>query len=162
MLAHGLLSCASFVMRLSVESKKPRREVRYASGVTPTDYTYTGQYSYASDFGLMYYHARWYDPSLGRFAQADTIVPGGVQGYDRYAYTNNNPVRYTDPSGHAVKGDTDEAGARLRGCAVSWICMPGMIWLIQMVSLIRCATIIVGIKTITRRLIPSSAWKSNH
>jgi hypothetical protein len=27
-------------------------------------------------------------------------VPGGVQGYDRYAYANNSPVKYTDPSGH--------------------------------------------------------------
>ena len=27
-------------------------------------------------------------------------MPGGVQGYDRYAYVNNNPVRYVDPSGH--------------------------------------------------------------
>ena len=40
------------------------------------------------------------DPYLSRFAQADTIVPGGVQGYDRYAYVNNNPIRYNDPSGH--------------------------------------------------------------
>ncbi len=80
-------------------------EVRYASGATPTDYTYTGQYSYTNDFGLMFYNARWYDPSLGRFAQADTIVPEqsqDVQAWDRYAYTNNNPVRYTDPSGHCL------------------------------------------------------------
>ncbi len=76
-------------------------EVRYNSGVPPTDYTYTGQYSHTADFGLMFYNARWYDPALGRFAQADSIVPGGVQGLDRYAYVNNNPVRYTDPSGHA-------------------------------------------------------------
>jgi len=75
-------------------------EVRYASGTTLTNYTYTGQYSYVSDFGLMFYNARWYDPSLGRFAQADTIVPSGVQGLDRYAYGLNNPSRYTDPSGH--------------------------------------------------------------
>jgi len=50
----------------------------------------------------MYYNARWYDSQLGRFAQADSMVPGGVQGYDRYAYVNNNPLRYTDPSGHSV------------------------------------------------------------
>ncbi len=37
---------------------------------------------------------------MGRFAQADTIVPGGVQGYDRYAYVNNSPINYTDPSGN--------------------------------------------------------------
>ena len=34
-------------------------------------------------------------------AQADTIVPPGVQGLDRFAYVGNNPVVYTDPSGHA-------------------------------------------------------------
>lgn len=48
------------------------------------------------------------DPSLGRFAQADTIVPSGVQGWDRFAYVNNSPVIYTDPSGHAV---CDEDGS---------------------------------------------------
>jgi hypothetical protein len=44
--------------------------------------------------------ARMYDPQVGRFTSADTIVPGGVQGLDRYAYMNNSPVVYTDPSGH--------------------------------------------------------------
>jgi RHS repeat-associated protein len=79
-------------------------EVRHESGASPTEYTYTGQYSYTADFGLMFYNSRWYDPSLGRFAQADTIIPSnqGVQAWDRYAYTNNNPVRYTDPTGHVA------------------------------------------------------------
>jgi RHS repeat-associated protein len=54
---------------------KPWGEVRYSSGTLPTKYTYTGQYSNMSDFGLMFYNARWYDPALGRFAQADTYVP---------------------------------------------------------------------------------------
>jgi hypothetical protein len=35
-----------------------------------------------------------------RRVQADSIVPDGVQGLDRYAYANNNPLKYTDPSGH--------------------------------------------------------------
>ena len=62
--------------------------------------------AHTADFGLMFYKARWYDSSLGRFAQADSIVPAGVQGYDRYAYGLNNPSRYTDPSGHcAIDGD---------------------------------------------------------
>ena len=82
---------------------------RYMLETLPTQYTFTGQYSHMSDeatdlgaagFGLLFYNARWYDPALGRFAQADTIVPGGVQGLDRYAYTNNAPINYVDPSGH--------------------------------------------------------------
>ena len=51
-------------------------EVRYGFGVTPTKYTFTGQYSNVSEFGLLFYNARWYDPALGHFAQADSIVPG--------------------------------------------------------------------------------------
>lgn len=51
-------------------------------------------------FGLMFYNARFYDPALGRFTSADTIIPGGVQGLDRYAYVNNSPINYVDPSGH--------------------------------------------------------------
>jgi len=41
-------------------------ETRYASGTTPTKYTYTGQYSYTADFGLHYYNARWYDSYLNQ------------------------------------------------------------------------------------------------
>ena len=69
-------------------------EIRYAVGNTPTDYRYTGQLQQA-DIGLYYYGARWYDPALGRFAQADSVVPGGMQGLDRYAYVNNSPLLYS-------------------------------------------------------------------
>jgi hypothetical protein len=45
--------------------------------------------------------ARWYDPSIGRFVQPDTIIPDlyNPQDLNRYAYVRNNPLRYTDPSG---------------------------------------------------------------
>ena len=74
---------------------------RYTSGSTPTTYRYTGQRN-ESELGLMYYGARWYDPALGRWAQADTIVPqpGNPQSLNRYTYVNNNPLKYVDPSGH--------------------------------------------------------------
>jgi RHS repeat-associated protein len=48
--------------------------------------------------GLYYYHARYYDPDLGRFLQGDTVLDG----LNRYAYVHNNPVRYTDPTGTDV------------------------------------------------------------
>ena len=35
-------------------------------------------------------------------------MPGGVQGYDRYAYVNNNPLRYTDPTGHSTWDGSNE------------------------------------------------------
>jgi hypothetical protein len=46
--------------------------------------------------------ARWYEPYLNRFVSADTIVPqrGDPQSLNRYAYARNNPLKYTDESGH--------------------------------------------------------------
>jgi RHS repeat-associated protein len=78
--------------------------VRFDDGDLKTDRTYTGQRSYANDFGLMYYNARWYDPAIGRFAQADNIeiTAGDIQSLDRFAYTLNNPIQYTDTTGHVV------------------------------------------------------------
>ncbi|HBA92113.1 MAG TPA: hypothetical protein DCZ08_10335 [Anaerolineaceae bacterium] len=76
-------------------------EVRTASGTTATDYRYTGQRSEA-EIGLYYYVARFYDPVLGRFISADSIVPEpyNPQDWDRYSYTLNDPVNHTDPTGH--------------------------------------------------------------
>ena len=82
---------------------------RYSSGTTPTTFKFTGQRQEAS-IGLYFYGARWYDPALGRFIQADSIVSGGVQGNDRYAYTNNNPINFTDPSGHAICDSDGDCG----------------------------------------------------
>jgi RHS repeat-associated protein len=76
----------------------PWGTTRYTSGTSPTTFQYTGQ-RVESSLGLLFYNARWYDPALARFIQADTEVPGGVQGLDRYAYNYNNPINYIDPDG---------------------------------------------------------------
>jgi RHS repeat-associated protein len=66
--------------------------------------------NHTEGFGLMFYNARMYDPALGRFTSADTIVPRGIHGLDRYAYVNNSPINYIDPSGHTTLcGATCEA-----------------------------------------------------
>jgi RHS repeat-associated protein len=78
--------------------------VRYSSGTKQTNYGFTGQYS-DSYINLLWYNSRHYDPELGRFIQPDSIVPlasQGTQAYDRYGYVNNNPVRYSDPTGHCI------------------------------------------------------------
>ena len=54
------------------------------------------------DIGLTYMNARFYVPGIGRFASADTIVPDPTnpQNFNRFSYVLNNPLFYTDPSGH--------------------------------------------------------------
>ena len=76
-------------------------ETRYTWGTTPTTYRYTGQREQA-EIGLYYYGARWYDPYISRFTQPDTIVPGAgdPQSWNRFSYVGNNPLAYSDPSGH--------------------------------------------------------------
>ena len=66
---------------------------------------YTGQVC-DDETGLYYYNARYYDPQLGRFIEADTIVPGAdsSQNLNRYSYVNNNPINQTDPNGHGFLG----------------------------------------------------------
>jgi len=72
-----------------------------AGATLPTDRRYTGQ-RWEDGIGLYDYNARYYDPTLGRFISADTLVPnpGDPQSLNRYTYTLNNPLKYTDPSGH--------------------------------------------------------------
>jgi len=70
------------------------------SGSVPTDIKFTGQR--LDGTGLYYFNARYYDPVIGRFISADTIVPGAFssQALNRYSYVINNPLQYIDPSGH--------------------------------------------------------------
>jgi RHS repeat-associated protein len=84
----------------------PYGSLRYSSGSMPTDYGFTGQRADASS-GLDYYGARYYDPVVGQFASADTVLSGGgfnPWGLSRYAYVAGNPVVRTDPTGHEVCG----------------------------------------------------------
>jgi len=61
-------------------------------------YGYTGREP--DNTGLIYYRARYYDPSVGRFTQRDP--KGFIDGINRYAYAINSPVNYVDPQGTSV------------------------------------------------------------
>jgi RHS repeat-associated protein len=73
---------------------------RTSTGTMPTDKKFTGQR--LDSTGLYYYNARYYDPVIGRFISADIYVqnPANPQTLNRYSYCSNNPLKYTDPSGH--------------------------------------------------------------
>jgi RHS repeat-associated protein len=79
----------------------PYGEERWTNEAQPTDFTFTGQRA-ERGFALMDYNARYYDPGLGRFVSADTVVPeaGNPQALNRFSYAMGNPLRYTDPTGH--------------------------------------------------------------
>lgn len=81
------------------------------SSAFPISNRYTGQII-DDETGLYYYNARYYDPELGRFIQADTMVPGASnpQALNRYAYCHNNPLNETDPNGHGFLSGLFKAG----------------------------------------------------
>jgi RHS repeat-associated protein len=81
----------------------PFGTVRWSEGTLPTDFGFTGQRHDGT--GLVFMHARYYHPYLGRFISADSIVPepGNPQAWNRYSYVYNNPLKYTDPSGHGIE-----------------------------------------------------------
>jgi hypothetical protein len=50
----------------------------------------------------MYYKARYYDPMLGRFLSADSVIsPNASFGMNRFMYVEGNPLKFTDTSGNA-------------------------------------------------------------
>ena len=79
----------------------PYGETRVNTGSVDLHYKFTGK-ELDRESGLYYYGARYYDPVIGRFISPDSVVqsPGDPQTLNRYSYCRNNPLLYTDPSGH--------------------------------------------------------------
>ena len=66
------------------------------------DVGFTG-HKFDTDLDLSYMQARYFDPVIGRFYSNDPIESLGhdniAHGFNRYAYANNNPYKYNDPTG---------------------------------------------------------------
>jgi RHS repeat-associated protein len=73
------------------------------SGGTQSKFGYTGQEN-DSETGLNYYGARYYGSDVRRFTQPDKLIQNiyNPQMLNRYSYAANNPLKYVDPSGHAI------------------------------------------------------------
>ncbi len=78
-------------------------ETRLSTGTMFTDRLFTGQ-RYIAELGIYHFNARFYSPKLGRFLSADTLMSGfaNPQSLNRFSYVANNPLRYTDPTGHMM------------------------------------------------------------
>lgn len=74
--------------------------VNSINSTNSTNYLFNGKE--LDSTGLYFYGARYYDPEIGRFITADTIVqaPYDPQSLNRYSYCRNNPLNYIDPTGH--------------------------------------------------------------
>jgi len=88
----------------------PFGSIREHTGAETSNYKFTDQ-ELDPESGLYNYNARLYDPVIGRFLSADTIVPYPFdpQILNRYSYVRNNPLIYIDPSGHFL-GDLSGFG----------------------------------------------------
>jgi RHS repeat-associated protein len=84
---------------------------------SPTTKGFTGQEDIAS-LCLVNLNARLYDPNIGRFLSADSVVADltDPQAYNRYTYVNNRPLSLTDPTGH-LAGDL---GSNCIGACGNW------------------------------------------
>ena len=102
-----------------------------------TDRGFTG-HEHLDGLGLIHMNARLYDPEIGRFLSPDTYIqaPQNSQNYNRYSYVLNNPLKYTDPSGHFfnfivgaifafVASQSDNAVIRTIGSIVGMTLMGG-------------------------------------
>ena len=83
-----------------------------ANGAAITDSTHIANvnplryrgYYYDSETGLYYLQSRYYDPAVKRFINADSLVGANkdILGNNVFAYCSNNPVNYSDPTGHGI------------------------------------------------------------
>lgn len=102
---------AGVAVKASDQQAVVRRQTPYgaprgaAPGAWPDSRGFVG--GTADRTGLTHLGAREYDPSLGRFMSVDPLQDlNDPQQWNGYAYSNNNPVTYSDPTGLMWKDES--------------------------------------------------------
>lgn len=81
---------------------QPFGQVSAVDGPDEVRQKFTGK-ELDAETSLYYFHARYYDPSLGRFLTVDdrvSVTGPRLDGLNLYAYGLNDPTGRTDPTGH--------------------------------------------------------------
>jgi RHS repeat-associated protein len=121
-------SSGAIEVRLAFGSFGQRRKEAGWSGAVPSadlnQITATTRHGFTfhellDNLALTHMNGRVYDQVVGRFLSADPFVPAplSTQSYNRYSYTHNNPLSFTDPSGFAE-------GDELPCCGNGWNNVP--------------------------------------
>ncbi|WP_443070994.1 RHS repeat-associated core domain-containing protein [Streptomyces sp. NBC_01476] len=80
------------------------------TGTWPDDKAFLGKATDPTS-SLTYIGAREYDPTTGRFISVDPLLDTtDSQSLNGYAYADNNPATFTDPSGQMLYDDTSGLG----------------------------------------------------
>jgi len=79
-----------------------------------SDYTYNDK-RWDKETNFYDYGARGYNAKVFKFTTPDSIIPDltNPQSLNRYAYVQNNPLKYMDPTGHSPKANEYLAAADL-------------------------------------------------
>ena len=78
-------------------------------------------YVYDTETGLYYLQSRYYNPGWGRFINADNQVSAGSDliGMNLFAYCENNPCNYADPTGHFLSAIIASVAAKIAAAIVA-------------------------------------------
>jgi RHS repeat-associated protein len=96
---------------ISYEEYHPFGTTSYRSGRTETEvslkrYKYVGK-ERDEETGLYYYGARYYAGWICRFVSVDAMA-ASFPNFSPFAYSNNNPLRYSDPTGNQTEDEVDQ------------------------------------------------------
>lgn len=94
---------------------EPYGEVLSSVGGGASMYGYTGEQT--DNTGLVFLRARYFAPTQGRFIQRDTWAGdyNRPQTLNGWAYTEGNPINYTDPTGFSITWLNPSVGIRPGG-----------------------------------------------
>ena len=97
----GKQAFATFGERANADDRSTLSEAQQANFNALLPRGYTG-HQQADEVGVIHMNGRIYDPRLGRFLQADSLIEDifDPQAINSYSYVHNNPMNATDPTGH--------------------------------------------------------------